>query len=195
MKNHSAKSILLSVLICFLFLAFGTALVGPGGWGYSIAQKKNPSDFIAVRDALRRGGLREAAKLKGHYVGELDPHWDLALFDIELLTRYSAAVVMGATTKEIGGRLTAGGQLITTDYEFVVGETIKGAVTQGSTITVSLPGGRVQFEDGSSAELKTPTFERMRIGATYTIFLSESEDAPNSYNLTAGPTGVSRDSK
>ena len=59
------------------------------------SQESAANGFREVRDALRRGGLREAAKLKGHYVGDFDPHWDSGRFDIEALTKNSMAVVVG----------------------------------------------------------------------------------------------------
>ena len=34
-------------------------------------------------------------------------------------------------------------------------------------------GGLVDFGDGTSAELKTPEFEHMKVGSTYVLFLSE----------------------
>jgi hypothetical protein len=35
-----------------------------------------------------------------------------------------------------------------------------------------LPGGRVQFEDGSDAETITPGFRKMQTGNTYVLFLT-----------------------
>lgn len=187
------KKRLLIVLVVALTL---TSLIGiSSGWprlSGSQAQSQNDdaSDQIALRDALRRGGLREAAKLKGHYVADFDPHWDFSRLDIELLTKNSAAVVVGTMTKKLGSRLTSEGQLIFTDYEVTVQERIKGEVATGARITVSLPGGRVEFEDGTSAELTTPNFEHMKTGGTYTLLLSESGAAPAGYTLTAGPQGL-----
>lgn len=153
-------------------------------------QERVGNDFREIRDALRRGGVREAAKLKGHYAGDFDAHWDMGLFDIEALTKNSLAVVVGTVVKKLSGRLTAGGQLIFTDYEVLLDETIKGDLTKGSTITIALPGGRVEFEDGTSAELRMPEFEHVKIGGGYTLFLTEGAEAPNGYTLTGGPQGL-----
>ena len=114
----------------------------------------------------------------------------MSSLDIELLTKNSAAVIVGTMTRKLDSRLASEGQLIFTDYEVTVQERIKGEVAAGAHITVSLPGGRVEFEDGTSAELTTPKFEHMKTGGTYTLFLSESSNAPNGFTLTAGPQGL-----
>ena len=184
------------LLIVFVMALTSISIVGiSSGWArlsgsQADSQKQDANDQIALREALRRGGLREAAKLKGHYVGDFDAHWDFSRLDIELLTKNSVAVIVGTTRKKLGSRLTSGGELIFTDYEVTVQERIKGEVATGARIIVSLPGGRVDFEDGTSAELTTPNFEHMKTGGTYTLFLSESATAPDGYTLTAGPQGL-----
>jgi hypothetical protein len=185
MKNREVKRILVAFSLIVVTMGIGSI------WGrYVSGQNSAPDDYEAVRDALRRGGLREAARIKGHYVGDFDPHWDFGRFDIEALTKNSAIVVMGVPSKTIESRLTAHDQLIVTDYEVKVQEAFKGSVTEGDTIRVRLPGGKVEFEDGTSAELRAREFEPMRIGATYMIFLSESNDAPGIYSLSGGPQGL-----
>lgn len=175
-------------LVAALFIA---AVCVGRGWGiHASGQATDHGDHTEVRDALRRGGLREAARVRGHYVADLDPHWDFGLFDIEALTKNSSAVVVGVATKKVGSRLTPTGQGIVTDYEVEVTERIKGPSPQGSVITVSLPGGLVDFGDGTSAELKTPEFEHVKVGATYVLFLSEGENAYNAYALSGGPQGL-----
>jgi hypothetical protein len=53
-----------------------------------------------------------------------------------------------------------------------------------------LPGGRVEFEDGTSAEQITTTFEQPRIGRAYTLFLMEERVVPSVFFLYGGPEGV-----
>jgi hypothetical protein len=185
MKNRRAKRVLFTVSLVAALLGISSM------WSrYVSGQNSAHDDYREVRDALRRGGLREAARVKGHYVGDFDPHWDFGRFDIEALTKNSAAVVVGVPSKIVGSRLVSHGQLIVTDYEVKVQEAFKGSVSEGSTITVSLPGGKVEFEDETSAELRAREFEPMRVGATYTIFLSESNDNPGVYTLSGGPQGL-----
>ena len=190
MKNSTATKVIL--VIGFISAVILLSLIGLRGVvaRRSGIQSRGASERELIRDALRRGGLREAAKIKGHYVGSFDPHWDFSQLNIEELTRSSAAVIVGAPTKSLGGRLAAEGQLIFTDYEVSVQEVIKGAVESGGVVKVSLVGGLVEFEDGTSAELKTPSFEHVRPGRTYTFFLSERDAASEAYSLTAGPQGL-----
>jgi len=108
----------------------------------------------------------------------------------EALTKNSADVVVGVAGRSLGGHLTESGLAIVTDYEVVVQDTIKGDVTPGSTIVVSLLGGRVDFEGGISAELITPKFEHVKAGNSYTLFLTEVEKSPGKFTLTGGPQGL-----
>jgi len=153
-SDHGAKSIMLVVALNIL-MCLSTL---PTRGQQTNRQTLTPDDFIQIRDALRRGGYREAAKVKGHYVGDFDPHWDFGLFDIESLTKISVVVVVGVATRALPSRLAANGQLIVTDYEISVRETIKGKGLAGGKIKVSLPGGKMEFEEGTSAELRTPQF-------------------------------------
>ena len=190
MKNReSARGVLVIASLSVLLLA-AVVIIGGVGGGHSSAQENRAADQRALVEALRRDGMRGAARLKGNFVGEFDPHWDFGLFNIEALTRNSAAVVVGVATKKLAGYELVGGGRIFTDYEVLVQETIKGYIPNGGTITVSLPGGRIEFEDGTSAELKTPGFEQMKTGETYTLFLSEVSTTPGLYALTGGPQGL-----
>lgn len=185
MQNNAAKKVLIAFSIAV------TTLVISSAWGrYASGQDSAADDQTTVRDALRRGGLREAARIKGHYVGEFDPHWDFGRFDIETLAKNSAVVIVGVPIKEVGSRLSPSGQTILTDFEVKVVQVFKGAVTASSSVIVSLPGGSVKFDDGTTAELRTPGFEPMKMEATYTMFLSESSASPNNYILSGGPQGL-----
>jgi hypothetical protein len=181
---RSSNNIILAVVTLISLLAL------PAGGQQANRQGAAPDEMIQLRDALRRGGYREAARVKGRYVGDFDPHWDFGLFDIESLTKNSVTVVVGVATRQSPGRLTAGGQLIVTDYEISVRETIKGSVIAGEKIWVSLPGGKMEFEDGTSAELRTPDFEHIKAGRTYTLFLTEDQSEAGMLTLTGGPQGL-----
>jgi hypothetical protein len=69
-------------------------------------------------------------------------------------------------------------------------EVIKGKVAQSSTITVNLPGGRVEFEDGTSAEIRTPGFRKMENGKTYVLFLRENKAEGDAFILVGGQQGL-----
>lgn len=192
----ATKKVLFTILLSAVVLVLFAGMDGVRGRlttaqsNVASAQSNTADDFIAVRDALRRGGLREAAKLKGHYVEEYDPHWDFGQYDLEGLSKNSAAVIVGVATKKLASRLEPNGEMIVTDYEVAVREVIKGDLKPGATVTVSLTGGRVEFEDGTSAEVVPTDFEHMKPGGTYAILLSESESAPGTYTPTGGPQGL-----
>ena len=179
------NGLIIVVLACTTFFGISGGSVRP-----SAAQDKSREDRIAVRDALRKGGLREAAKLKGNYVEEFDPHWDWVRLDIETLTKNSTAVVIGRITKRLDARLVGDG-LIFTDHEVAVDELLKGNVKRAKTIVVTLPGGRINFAEGTSAELTTPTLDPIRIGGAHILFLSDNEDkSSNVFFLVGGPQGL-----
>ncbi len=196
MNNSLTKKLQLNISLSAIVLVVFVGTDGARGRlttaqsNVTAAQSNAPGDYIAIRDALRRGGLREAAKLKGHYVEEYDPHWDFGQYDLEGLSKNSAAVIVGVPTKKLASRLEPNGEMIVTDYEVAVREVIKGDLKPGGVVTVSLVGGRVEFEDGTSAEMLTTDFEHMKPGGAYAILLSESESAPGTYTLTGGPQGL-----
>jgi len=185
MQNSVAKKLLVVLSILLTMLGVGSRWRGDAS-----GQSSAAGDLTEVRDALRRGGLREAARIKGHYVGEFDPHWDYGRFDVETLAKSSAAVIVGVPVKKVGSRLSPSGQTILTDYEVEVREVFKGSVSAESSVIVAMPGGLVEFEDGTTAEIKTPSFGPLKLKATYTMFLSESNVAPQGYVLSGGPQGL-----
>jgi hypothetical protein len=180
-----------SVSIRFLF-AVVTLLFALQSTPITSSKSQNQTDGDEQRklvEAIRRGGYREAAKIKGHYVGTMDPNWDWASFDLETLTKNSAAVVIGVPESS-KGQLNSNGEMIMTQFEVRVKETIKGTLAENSVVKVALPGGKVEFDDGTSAELVTPKFERMIEGRKYLLFLYTDSNGSDVYLLTGGPQGL-----
>jgi hypothetical protein len=185
-KQNSMKRALIAAAICLV--AVGSFLANSGS-GSQSSQDQRTHDEMALRAALNRGGLREAAKLKGHYVAEYDPHWWCLRLDVEALTKDSVALIVGRFTKKLAARIPDY-RVIYTDYEVAVDEVVKGNLKQAKTIVITVPGGRVDFEDGTSAEQTTPTFEQPRIGRTYTLFLTTENAVPSVFFLMGGPQGM-----
>ncbi|HYX71186.1 MAG TPA: hypothetical protein VE732_00325, partial [Nitrososphaera sp.] len=79
---------------------------------------------------------------------------------------------------------------ITTEYQINVNEVIKGNLLPDEKLNLSLPGGTVVFEDGTSAEIKTPGFEGLENGKTYVFFLSTKKGAAYSFVATGGVQGL-----
>lgn len=143
---------------------------------------------MQVVEAMRKEGLRGAAKLKGNFVTNYDPYHHQPPFGLEELTKNSEVAIVGAPTRNIRSKLSTDGLDINTEYEVVVQETLKGDLPAGSTITISLPGGKVKFTDGTSAEIKVIEFTPMQSGVVYTLYLNKNEEGI--YILTAGPYGL-----
>ena len=189
-NDKTTKGGLIAVALCLIAVAC-LAIFGNGSQRPQepSAQKPNSDDVLALRKAYEREGLRGVAKLKGVYVTEYDPHVEYGKFDVENLTKNSAAVIVGRFTKELAARIIDN-KVIFTDYEVAVEELVKGDLKQAQTIIVTVPGGRVFFEDGTSAEQTTPTFEHPHIGRAYTLFLTEEAAAPSVFFLSGGPQGM-----
>jgi hypothetical protein len=190
-NNKTTTGGLIAVALC-LIAAAGLAIFGnsspqaqePSGQKPSIEEQR------ALKEAYERGGLREVAKLKGGvYVSKRDPHWRYGSFDIESLTKNSVAVIVGRFTKKLNARLIDG-KTIFTDYEVAVEELVKGDLHQAKTIVITVDGGRFFFEDGTSAEQVTPTFEQPHIGGAYALFLMEEAAVPSVFFLSGGPQGM-----
>jgi hypothetical protein len=139
--------------------------------------------------ALREGGIRAAVKVTGHYVGSAQFH-DVVAMGLDTLVHDSTAVIVG-TIEDNRCRLSADGAVITTDYTVTVLESLKGAPVVGTTVTVSIPGGRVEFEDGTWAELVAEDFTLPQRGERYIMFLRPSRYHPTlDAQKLAGPIGV-----
>lgn len=174
----------ISFVVCLIFANVFTGLT------QSQPQKSSDkSDAKNVVEAMRRGGYREAARLKGHYVGTADPTWDWSNFNLEELTKSSAAVIVGMPQTSVA-QLSSTGDQITTNYKVKVENVIKGNLTASNVVEVSMVGGRVEFEDGTSAEIQTPDFERMQNGKRYILFLYANRNGSEIFLLTGGPQGL-----
>jgi hypothetical protein len=152
-------------------------------------EKVSYEERRALVETLRREGLKGAARIKGNYVRPFNPHPDWLSFDLEKLTQNSEAVILGVPVKN-RCKLTPDGQLIMTEYDVTVQEVLKGNVQPGDTIKVALPGGKVMFKDGTTAEVRTLDFKKMVNGKTYALYLSLYPVRSPVYDLTAGPQGM-----
>jgi len=154
------------------------------------SQTQEPlNDNKKMVDAIRRGGLKEAAKLKRHYIATEDPNWDWANFNLEQLTKTSVAVIVGVPQTSVV-QLSPTGDKITTNYKVEVENVIKGHLVASDIVEVSMLGGRMEFEDGTSAEIQTPGFERMQNGKRYILFLYANRNGSEIFLLTGGPQGL-----
>ena len=151
----------------------------------SFSQEPQEQDSLVA--AVRRGGLREAARIKGQYVGtQRASGW--IKYDLESLTEKSSVIVVG-TPITSSSSLVSSGDRIVTEYKMRIDQTLKGKLNQGP-LSVIVPGGKVTFEDGTSAEIDTPDLGPIEEDKKYVLFLTSSEEAPDSFGLTGGGQGL-----
>lgn len=184
MKKHTHTKYV--VLVLGLVAVLSVALASTGS--KASRPQDVPSERRAQTEALRRGGYRELAKMKGNVVLNR-PFNTFVKFDLDTITKKSAAVVIGTAVSNVS-RLSADGEQITTDYQVQVLEVLKGKGVDTGNIEVSLPGGRVVFEDGTSAQVNVPGFRKMENGKTYVLYLSERGPEHSSFAVTGGPQGI-----
>lgn len=106
------------LLLLIVFTLTGLALMfGKDAATQSLsAQKREGPDPVV--DAVRKGGLKEGARIKKRFVSsESTTGW--AKYDLESLTSHSAAVIMG-TPLSSASSLTTNGERITTEYQIKV---------------------------------------------------------------------------
>ena len=153
------------------------------------SQKANPQDTSSDdSEAIRKGGLREAARRRGHYVGIRTTSYFLK-YDLESLAAHSSNIIIGSPIDNTT-HLIANGQLITTWYRIRILQAMKGKLQPYETVTISLPGGKVTFEDGTSAEIKTPDLEGMQNDQRYVLFLSPMLAVDGTFTLVGGSQGL-----
>jgi hypothetical protein len=81
----------------------------------------------------------------------------------------SEVVLVGELVENFA-HLSASGEYITTDYRMRVQRSLKGWVLPQSDVVFQVMGGKVVFEDGSSAVIETRGFVRPSTGARVVIF-------------------------
>ena len=176
------------LLLIIVFTLIGLALIfGKDAIIQSLsAQKRESADQLT--NAIRKGGLREGARIKKRFVSsESTTGW--AKYDLESLTSHSAAVIMG-TPLDSSSNLTKNGERIITEYKMKVNRIFKGQLEENGLIRVIVPGGKVSFEDGTSAEILTPDLGPIAKNQTYVLFLHPSKDGSDSFQLTGGGQGL-----
>lgn len=123
----------------------------------------------AAEAALRQGGLKAAAAASGgEYTSRTEWLTDIA-YTLPSLAAEADVVLIG-TLGEGVGHLSASGEYITTDFRMTVEKSLKGKLLPHSTVVFQVMGGKVVFEDSSSATIETKGFIRPNAGARVVIF-------------------------
>jgi hypothetical protein len=145
------------------------------------------------RAALRRGGLNAAASITGTYVGPTGFDAD-GPTDLDELVSVSDVVLVGSVIDNVCV-LHKDHRSISTVYTVSTDTPLKGD-TSGLPLDVVVPGGKVGFPDGTTAEVTTPGFVRPMNGRRYVWFLGAARDAAEIraggrlYAPIAGPLGI-----
>ena len=187
MKKRALRNVLLiaPVIILGLGIGLGLSKISASRKLGGTTRQFPPTQAAAPADNRT---LREKAKEKGQYVADKSPTKVNAYSDLKGLAKDSSAVIIGIPQDNVS-TLSADGKSITLDYKVKVMYVYKGALQEGNIITVSLPGGRVSFEDGSMAEIRSPWFKKMMGGKAYALFLTPAPRA-GAYATTGEAEGL-----
>ncbi len=160
------------------------------------APAQQPSRAELAKIAQQPEGLREAARLAGHYVAiDLNPDDKPRSFisqeaktynNLSELAKDSTAIVI-AIPLDQASRLSQNGTTILTEYRLRIEQDFKSHFKPGETVSLGIPGGKIEFPNGTSAEIVTPNFPRMLIGNRYVIFVGPREV---SFRPTGGSQGI-----
>ena len=124
---------------------------------------------LRILRGLRGAGLHDAAVANGgSIVVDVNPHADFVrIGKLESLGDLSEVVIAG-TVRRVESKLSPNGLSIVAYNTIDVSETIKG--TSPGQVVVALTGGKVRFDDGSTAEM-TASGYTLRVGGRYVLFV------------------------
>ena len=161
-------------------------------WGPETREEKR-----RLREVREKQGLREAAKLYGGYIEEVSFDSELEVDSIGVLVSSAELIVRGLVTKNRSALVRARigypepVETIVTDYTVQIFDVYKGDPALHSRgITVRIPGGRVEFEDGLWAEMRASGFMPPLNQDEFVLFLNRHESAPGVYTVTFNRFGL-----
>ena len=146
--------------------------VTPGAASQQLERHPDPEIRARQLAAFKKGGLREAARITGSYlVSVMQP--DVEVKQLVDLVRPSVMIVR-ARVGENRSWIDETGQTVTTQYRVRVTAAEHGNSHVGQDVTVVVPGGRVEFEDGSIAEVRMAGLPLPGPGQEFVMFLEPS---------------------
>ena len=180
MQKLFSKKVVLSVALFIVASAISISAL-------ALSQRQREAPPTASSKDPRT--LQEKARLGGgKIVANLDFNKGAQKTSLTSLVAASQSIVIATTDSNVS-KLSEDGKVIRTFYRARVEEVLKGSVKPGGNITVSLPGGKVGFPGGSTAEVQTPWFKKMVNRKRYLLFLTGKPNA-NTFVTTGGPQGV-----
>ncbi len=180
MKKFTSRKLGLAVIV--LIIASGIAISA-----FALSQGNRLAPPTASSKDPRT--LQEKAKRNnGKLVANLDFNKGAQQSSLANMVAASESIAIVTTEKNVG-RMSEDGKVVRTFYRARVEDVLKGHVKTGGNINVSLPGGKVGFPGGGTAEVLTPWFKKMVNNKRYLLFLS-GKPASDSFTTTGGPQGV-----
>jgi hypothetical protein len=173
------KQILGSVGILAI-LVFGFSYINATRTLRTRANSVNDSSSLSLKERAQQAG--------GKLIISDTSQQSIIYNDLNGLAKASTAVIVCAT-KSNRCRLSSNGQYVTTDYQVLVNEVLKGSMRAGNIITASTPGGLKVFDRSTSMLIQVPDFRRPINGRTYLFFLNQSGEN-SMLALTGGPQGA-----
>jgi hypothetical protein len=137
-----------------------------------------------------RTSLHERAKKAGgKLIWRYRSHRNRIYSDVGALAKKSDVIVVGRT---LGHRSTVrkDGKFITNDFLVRVQDVIKGNVTKGKSILISVPGGASRFPDGTYAVQIPISYRQPEDRTTYVFFLRKKNLAFKGHMLASETQGM-----
>lgn len=184
MKSRSKYLLIALVILAGLGLGFGLSKIT--AMKRAVGTRVNPAPQAPAAADTRT--LNERARGNGQYITNQAPTRNRTYADLKDLADNSSTVIVGIPQDNVS-TLSQDGRSITIDYHTKVMYVYKGDLREGSTTKVSIPGGMVRFDDGSSAEVRTPWIKKMMTGKAYVLFLCPS-GRPGVYVTTGDAQGL-----
>lgn len=132
-----------------------------------------------------------AKKAGGKYVSRYAANRSTLYPNVEELAKRSDLIVVGRTLSHKAS-LTPDERFITQDFLVKVQEVIKGDLTKGRSVLITLPGGTHRFPDGIYAAIMPNGYKSPEDGGTYVFFLKsrEKDSVFNGYRLISESQGL-----
>lgn len=175
--------------LLLLLCAAGAALVfgQVRAVGQDGRQQPSAKSVREQQAAYAVGGLKAAAAVTGTYRSRISFPMSSAPDDLDELIAFSHSIVVGMVDQN-RCLATSDGFSVVTVYDVRIERTLKGSFKKGEVIPVAVPGGKISFPNGSSAELTVERFRPPLNSRRYIFFLRRS-DARDGYLVQGGVPG------
>lgn len=158
-------------------LSFLAAIVlSSFGWTSAYAQQTPYYGTLSTKEEvqlLRAGGLRAVAKRYGHYVTS-SPQTSWAQYKLEALVQSSDLIVEAIPTLK-STYLAPNGEQIFSRFSLLPRRVLKANDISTENLIIEVIGGKVTFEDGTSAEVAAELPKDLANGGSFLFFLKKSE--------------------